>query len=74
MVVTRDFNIILRRSEQSGDHFFVSLVMKFKDNIDKLELADLPIKGGNWTWSNQRDTPSFFKIDRFLISDRKSVV
>jgi endonuclease/exonuclease/phosphatase family metal-dependent hydrolase len=29
---------------------------------------DLPLYGGSFTWSNNRDSPSLSRIDRFLIS------
>lgn len=37
--------------------------------MDKLELVDIPLVGGNWTWSDTRDNPAKSRIDQFLISN-----
>ncbi|KAL4312348.1 hypothetical protein GQ457_01G050470 [Hibiscus cannabinus] len=31
-------------------------------------LMDLPLKGGEYTWSNGRDTPTLVRLDRFLVN------
>lgn len=60
--------MILKRHECSGEIFSASSAQEFKDNIDNLCLEDLPLKEGQWTWSNQRVPPSFYRIDKFLVS------
>lgn len=67
-VVGRDFNMNLRQSERFKKHFFVSYPQEFRENIEQLNLLDILLKGGTWTRSNQRDNPSFSKIDHFLIA------
>lgn len=42
--------------------------MEFQSLFSDLDLMDLPLHGGKWTWSNQREQPSFPRIDIFLIS------
>lgn len=37
----------------------------FPDLIFKLDLNDLPLIGGDFTWSNGR---SWFRLDKFLVS------
>lgn len=63
-VVEGDFNMVLKRSERSGDQF--SVVEEFKNNIKGLNLMDLPLSGGCWTWSKDRSNPSFSRVDIFL--------
>lgn len=45
-VVGGDFNMVLKREERSGEYFSTSIVQNVKENIDKLGLEDLPLKGG----------------------------
>lgn len=37
--------------------------------VDRLDLVNLLLGGGRWTWSNRRENPSWSRIDRFLISN-----
>jgi hypothetical protein len=54
-------------SERLGASF--SLTMEeFLDFIIEQGLMDITPQGGNFTWSNNRDFPSWSRIDRFLIS------
>ena len=32
------------------------------------DMMDLPLVGGTFTWLNNQDTPSWLRIDRFLVS------
>ncbi|XVF41627.1 hypothetical protein PTKIN_Ptkin01aG0294700 [Pterospermum kingtungense] len=38
------------------------------DFISGADLVDLPLLGGKFTWSNNRERPTFCRLDRFLIS------
>jgi hypothetical protein len=40
----------------------------FSDFIFSLRLMDIPLEGGKFTWSNNRETPTMSQIDRFLYS------
>jgi hypothetical protein len=42
-------------------------MMEFSDWIDQLNLVDLPLVGGTYTWSN-RATPPMSHIDSALVS------
>lgn len=63
-----DFNIILRKSERSGNHTPDAEIENFLSIINNLDLIDLPLAGGKWTKSNLRDQSSFSRIDKFLFS------
>lgn len=67
-VVGGDFNMVLKRKECSNNQFSTSISKEFNDNLELLNLTDFPLMGGSWTWSNQRATPLFSRIDRFLIN------
>ncbi|KAG2680435.1 hypothetical protein I3760_11G099200, partial [Carya illinoinensis] len=60
-----DFNITRFPSERSGDSCFGSAMAEFSDLIFELDLVDLPLAGGDFTWSNGR---TWSRLDRFLVS------
>ena len=50
-----DFNVTHFPSERLGEAHF-SLNMEFSDYIYELGLMDLPLVGGSFTWSNNRNS------------------
>ena len=66
--VVDNFNMIRFPSERSkGGH--LSLAMRrFSEVIEDLELRDLPLQGGLFTWSGGLNNCYKSRIDRFLIS------
>lgn len=65
-VVGGDFNMVLKRSERTGDHFHSRCVEEFKETLDRYDIIDLLLVGGRWMWSNQRKNMSCSRIDRFV--------
>ncbi|XP_041001721.1 uncharacterized protein LOC121247439 [Juglans microcarpa x Juglans regia] len=60
-----DYNITHFPSERSG-HYRNSVAMEdFSKFIFELDLMDLPLVGGEYTWSNGR---AWSRLDRFLVS------
>lgn len=57
--------MILRKGERSGNIYSAFEMDEFKAAMNKLEVIDLPLSGGQWTWSNQRSSS---RIDEFLVS------
>lgn len=66
-IIGGNFNMVLKREERSNSHFSVSCANEFQAFVNKFNIVDLPLKGGNWTWSKQKDNPSFSRIDQFLV-------
>ena len=60
-----DFNIVRFPSERVGATDFSPSMREFTDFIFSMGLLDLPMDGGNFTWSNAR---SRSRLDRFLCS------
>ncbi|KAG6669188.1 hypothetical protein CIPAW_01G225900 [Carya illinoinensis] len=60
-----DFNITRFPSERSGDSRTRPAMTEFSDCIFELNLVDLPLIGGPFTWSNNQ---TWSRLDRFLIS------
>ena len=42
--------------------------MEFEDFINYTALLDLPLKGGDFTWSRSEDESLYSRLDRFLVS------
>jgi exonuclease III len=63
-----DFNVVRFPSEKSGMAVLSPAMNDFSDFISELGLLDLPLEGGLFTWSNNREFPAKSRIDRFLIS------
>ena len=63
-----DFNIIIYPVEKLGCNSFSSAMFKFSDFIEKHNLVDLPLEGGDYTWFRDSNNPSMSRIDRALIS------
>ena len=63
-----DFNVVRFPSEKSGLVSFNSAMHEFNDFISECGLLDIPLEGGMFTWSNNRDVPAMSRIDRFLLS------
>lgn len=41
---------------------------RFRRLIDELDLRELSLHGRRFTWSNERDSPTLIKLDRFFFS------
>jgi hypothetical protein len=63
-----DFNVVRFPSEKLMEGRLTETMMNFSDFISELELIDLPLLDGQFTWSNNQDPPSKSCIDRFLVS------
>ena len=63
-----DFNVIQFPSEKSRRAVLSPAMNEFSDFIAKMGLLDLPLEGGLFTWSNNREISAKSRIDRFLVS------
>ncbi|KAL4285443.1 hypothetical protein GQ457_16G011680 [Hibiscus cannabinus] len=67
MVYWGDFNMFLCLEEKMGLTLNNSLIDLFKAFVFDVGFIDLPLQG-RFTWCNNRDPPTFVRLDRFLIS------
>ena len=63
-----DFNIILSQGERSRQGRVALAMRRFAQVIDDLELVDLPLQGGSYTWSGGLYNQSCARFDRFFAS------
>ncbi|XP_041012226.1 exodeoxyribonuclease-like [Juglans microcarpa x Juglans regia] len=60
-----DFNITRFPSARSGNSHISTAMEEFSEFMFDLDLMDLPLIGGKFTWSNSR---GWSRLDRFIIS------
>ncbi|RVX23652.1 Transposon TX1 uncharacterized 149 kDa protein [Vitis vinifera] len=63
-----DFNITLFQHERSSQRRISSAMRRFAEFVDDLELVDLPLQGGEFTWSGGLNNQAWARLDRFLVS------
>ena len=63
-----DFNITLFQHERSSQRRISSAMRRFAQIVDDLELVDLPLQGGEFTWSGGLNNQAWARLDRFLVS------
>ncbi|GMI94970.1 hypothetical protein HRI_003166300 [Hibiscus trionum] len=62
-----DFNMYCSGNEKLGARPNISSMELFRSFINNAHVCDLPLNGGLFTWSNNREEPSFARLDRFLV-------
>ena len=67
--VVGDFNMIKFLFKRSRGGRLSSAMRRFLEVIEDLELRDLPLQGGHFTWSGGLNNQSKSRIDRFLVSE-----
>ena len=63
-----DLNVVRFPSEWRGGSRLTPAMEKFSEFIEDLNLIDLPLEEGSFTWSNGTEQPSISRIDRALVS------
>ena len=64
-----DFNMIRFRGECSRGGGLTSVMRRFSEVLEELELRDIPLQGGPFTWEGGMNNQSHFRLDRFLVID-----
>ncbi|KAK8657437.1 hypothetical protein V6N13_035677 [Hibiscus sabdariffa] len=67
-VVGGDFNAFLNPEEKLGLSLNSFSMNVFKEFVGNMQGIDLPLCGGAFTWCNNRDPPTFVKLDRFIVT------
>ncbi|KAL6327163.1 hypothetical protein AAG906_015202 [Vitis piasezkii] len=68
-VFTGVYGPLPKRKGRKGAAEEESLTMRrFAETVDDLELVDLPLQGGEFTWSGGLNNQAWARLDRFLVS------
>ncbi|KAK3198662.1 hypothetical protein Dsin_022077 [Dipteronia sinensis] len=70
MVYWGDFNIVLYASERKGGDFNKWSARAFNNFILQSKVLDLPLRGGDFTWSNNRVGGSWARFDNIWLEDK----
>ena len=62
-----DFNVVRLPSERRNCLNLFSTMKHFSEVIDELQLRDLPLTGGSYTWCGGLNNKSAYRLDRFLV-------
>jgi exonuclease III len=68
-LVFGDFNLIYKAEDKSNDRLNRRLMRRFKSALDAMRLRELNLSGRRFTWSNEQDSPTMTRIDRFFCSE-----
>ena len=68
MLLGGDFNILRYQQDKNNDRFDTRWPFLFNAVIDSLDLRELSLSGRQFTWANNRSTPTFEKLDRVLVT------
>ncbi|KAL6345965.1 hypothetical protein AAG906_025245 [Vitis piasezkii] len=63
-----DFNVVLSQRERSSQGRISGAMRRFAQVVDDLELIDLPLQGGVFSWSGGRNNQAWARLDRFLVT------
>ena len=63
------FNALRFPDERNREGRLTSVMRKFSQIIDELELKDTPLSGGQYTWKGGLNNRRMARLDRFLITD-----
>ena len=63
-----DFNVILSQGERSRQGRISPAMRRFAQVMNDLELVDLPLQGGTFTWSGGFQNQAWARLDRFMVS------
>ena len=64
-----DFNEVLFPNERSKGGRLSNSMRRFSDILNDLDLRDLPLQGGPYTWSGGLNDSAMSRLDRFLVTD-----
>ena len=64
-----DFNMIRFPNERRRGGRLSPSMRRFSEVIDDLDLRDLPLQGGSFTWSGGLNNQAMSRLDRFLVSE-----
>ena len=67
-----DFNIVRRVTEKFNSLTITRSMREFNSLIRELELVDPSLNNAKFTWSNFREHPICYRLDRFLFNNERA--
>ena len=64
-----DFNVLRFPGERNREGRWTGTMRRFSQIIDELELKDLPLQGGVFTWTGGLGNQRMARLDKFLITN-----
>ena len=64
-----DFNVTLFLDERNREGRILSSMRKLSQEIDELEIKDLPLQVGPYTWKGGLNNQRMARLDEFLVTD-----
>ncbi|KAE8709196.1 hypothetical protein F3Y22_tig00110332pilonHSYRG01075 [Hibiscus syriacus] len=58
-----DFNVVMSQEEKIGGAVNLASMFAFREFVSKVNLVDLPMVGGRFTWCNNREIPTYEILD-----------
>jgi hypothetical protein len=59
-----DFNLIYKAQDKNNGRLNRGLMLRFRRALNHMEVQELDLKGGQFTWSNNQTNPTLTRIDR----------
>lgn len=63
-LINGDFNVIYEARDKSNHNINRRIMSRFRDAIDRACLREIKCKNRRFTWSNERENPTFVAIDK----------
>lgn len=63
-----DFNLILDETDKNNRRINRRTMCLFRQCVAELELLDVHLHGRRYTWSNERENPTWVRLDRTLVT------
>jgi hypothetical protein len=67
-IIGGDFNVVRFGNEKNKNYHHSRFSDVFNSIIQTHELREIPMFGGGYTWSNNRESPTIEKLDRVLVT------
>ena len=69
-----DFNVTRFPDERNREGRILSSMRRFSQVIEELELKDLPLQGGPYTWKGGLNNQRMARLDKFLVTEAWEVL
>ncbi|WVZ64632.1 LOW QUALITY PROTEIN: hypothetical protein U9M48_014126 [Paspalum notatum var. saurae] len=74
ILIGGDFNIICCPQEKNNTNYSNRWPFLFNAIIDAVNLEELKLNGRRYTWANNREVPTFEKLDRILVLNFGTII